>query len=73
RLVSEFADRVRVMADGKSLLDGTPREVFSQREILDKASLKPPQITELAQNLSDVGFRPDVLRVEEFIQQIKVS
>ncbi|MEM1943489.1 MAG: ATP-binding cassette domain-containing protein [Candidatus Caldarchaeum sp.] len=73
RLVSEFADRVIVMADGKILLDGTPREVFSQREILDKASLKPPQITELAQNLSDVGFRPDVLRVEEFIQQIKVS
>ena len=72
RLVSEFCDRVVVMNRGRVLLDGTPREVFSQREKLEEASLKPPQITQLAQALSDLGFAEDTLTVEEFLEQVEV-
>ena len=72
RLVSEFCDRVIVMNEGQVLLDGTPREVFSKHEELKKASLKPPQITQLAVALKDLGFAEDTLTVEEFLEQLEV-
>lgn len=73
RLVSEFADRVVVMSNGKIILDGPPDEVFAQKEILSSASIKPPQITQLAQRLSDFSFRPDTITVEDFLAQLAVN
>ncbi len=72
RLVSEFCDRVIVMSNGQVLLDGTPREVFSRHEVLRRASLKPPQITQLAAALRDFGFAEDTLTVNEFLDQLEV-
>lgn len=72
RLVSEFCDRVIVMNKGQVLLDGTPREVFSKHEVLEKVSLKPPQITQLAVALKNLGFAEDTLTVEEFLEQLEV-
>ncbi len=46
-LVAEFANRVMVMGGGEMLLDGTPKEVFSQPEILAKTYVHPPQIAQL--------------------------
>ena len=46
-----LADRVVVMDDGKIKLDGTPREVFSNPEKMDKLSLEVPQSTLLAHKL----------------------
>jgi len=70
--VSEFCDRVIVMNKGQVLLDGTPREVFSKHEVLEKVSLKPPQITQLAVALKNLGFAEDTLTVEEFLEQLEV-
>jgi energy-coupling factor transport system ATP-binding protein len=61
-LVAEFADRVVVMADGKVLMDDTPRAVFSQVATLREASLAPPQITRLGLRL---GLHPLPLSVTE--------
>ena len=49
------------------LLDGTPREVFSQTEILRKAGLDVPQTTLLLQELADEGYElpRDALTPEE--------
>lgn len=50
------ADRVVVIDDGRKLLDGTPKEVFSQTKILRGAGLDVPQTTLLLQELVDAGY-----------------
>lgn len=72
RLVSEFADRVVVMSEGQIILDGSPAEVFSKKEILMSALIKPPQITQLAQRLQEYSLRPDTIKVEDFLSQLEV-
>ncbi|MBQ4257551.1 MAG: energy-coupling factor transporter ATPase [Clostridia bacterium] len=51
-----LADRVVVMDDGKILIEGTPKEVFSQVELLKNHSLDVPQATELIWRLRQAGF-----------------
>lgn len=46
-----LADRVVVMDNGAIMLDGTPREVFSNPEKMDELSLEVPQSTLLAHKL----------------------
>lgn len=50
------ADRVAVMDEGKIVLDGTPREVFANVELLKSIGLDVPQPTELAYELNKVGI-----------------
>lgn len=66
------ADRVIVMDDGKIILNGTPREVFSKVRELKKIGLDVPQMTELAYelNLSGIGIRDDLLTIEEMVDEI---
>ena len=68
-----LADRVIVMDSGKVLTDGTPREVFSQVELLKKHRLSVPQATELAYRLKSCGYElPDcVLNEEECVQALE--
>ncbi|MBQ0010501.1 MAG: energy-coupling factor transporter ATPase [Ruminococcus sp.] len=49
------ADRVIVLDDGRIVLDGTPREVFSHVEEVRAAGLDVPQITELTYRLGLSG------------------
>jgi len=73
KLVSEFCDRVVVMNEGRILLDGKPAEVFSSQDELRKASLKPPQIAQLAQALGSHGLSPATLSVDDFVEQLDVG
>jgi energy-coupling factor transporter ATP-binding protein EcfA2 len=65
KLVAEYTKRVIVMSEGLILNDGPPSEVFSDKEVLSKAGLQPPQISELARMLAQYGIRPDILTVED--------
>lgn len=51
------ADRVVVMDDGQVLLDGDPRTVFAQVELLKRHHLDVPQATELVYRLNAAGCR----------------
>ncbi len=51
------ADRVVVMDDGRILLSGTPREVFSQVDRLKAAQLDVPQATRLIYRLQKAGVK----------------
>lgn len=64
-----FADRVIVMEGGEIVLEGKPREVFSQVSLLKKLRLDVPPITELAYLLGkDIpGFPQDIMTVEEMV------
>ena len=55
-LVPNYASRVFVLVDGLLIAEGTPKEIFSQPEILDKANLKVPIVTELFQSLEEEGI-----------------
>ncbi len=55
------ADRVIVMDDGKVLVDGTPKDVFSQVELLKRHRLDVPQVTELCYKLRSYGVELDDL------------
>ena len=61
------ADRVVVINDGKKLLDGTPREVFTKTDILRGAGLSVPQTTMLMEELIKCGYAlpNDALTPEE--------
>lgn len=48
-----FADYIYVMKDGKIVLEGTPQEVFSRKDILKGASLEQPQALKIWQLLSE--------------------
>lgn len=50
------ADRVYVMDEGKVVMEGTPREIFSQVERLKELRLDVPQITLLAHELRQAGL-----------------
>lgn len=64
-LVAKFADRLIVMADGEIIADGPTREVFYQQEVLTRAFLKPPQMTQLAAALQEYNIPQGVLSVED--------
>ena len=64
------ADRVIVMDDGRVVMDGTPREIFSRVEELKSYRLDVPQVTELAYELQKNGVDlPDgILTLEELMK-----
>ena len=67
-----FADQVIVMDQGKVLMQGTPKEVFSRIEELKEHRLDVPQVTMLAHELRKSGLNiPEgILTREELIEEL---
>ena len=65
-------DRVVVMEDGKILLDGLPKSVFSHVAVLKEVGLDVPQVTDLFDGLARGGVKlpGDVIGEEECVQQL---
>ncbi len=66
------ADRVVVMDDGRIVMDGRPREIFSKVRELKSHGLDVPQITELAFELKEAGMPlPEgILSREELVREL---
>jgi energy-coupling factor transport system ATP-binding protein len=66
------ADRVYVMDEGSVVMQGTPREIFSQVEKLKEYRLDVPQVTLLAHELKKNGLDiPDgILTTEELVNAL---
>lgn len=66
------ADRVFVMDEGKVVMEGTPRQIFSRVEELKQLRLDVPQVTELAYELSRIGvpIRSGILTNQELIDEL---
>ena len=66
------ADRVVVLHKGNIAADGTPREVFSQVDMLHNIGLAAPETVELCYQLNQLGFDlpVDSLNFEECAQAI---
>ena len=67
-----YADRVFVMDEGKVVMQGTPREIFSQVERLKHLRLDVPQVTLLAYELQKSGLKlPDgILTAQELTEEL---
>ena len=65
-------DKIFVMNEGKIVMQGTPKEVFSKVEELKEIRLEVPQVTELAYELkkSGMGIPDGVLSVDELVKEL---
>ena len=69
------ADRVVVMDKGRIIMDGTPKEVFSQPEKLWEVNLDVPQTTELLYRMKQSGLnvRLDIFDPDECADEIAAA
>jgi energy-coupling factor transport system ATP-binding protein len=58
-----MADRIVVMSGGKKVLEGTPREIFSQTELIRELGLALPTASDIAYRLRNDGvlLKTDIL------------
>ncbi len=70
--VAELADRGFIIADGRTITSGTPRDLFSRPQILYDLSLGIPQVTQIMHALADTGVpvRRDCLTLDEAEEEI---
>lgn len=67
------ADRIIVINEGNVVLEGTPREVFSNVEQMKEIGLDVPEPTEISHllNKSNINVRADVLTVDELVEALE--
>lgn len=66
-----WAERVLVFNDGKIIADGSPLEIFQNKEILKKANLKQPTMLEVYESLVETGLLKDKKDYPKSIQEFK--
>lgn len=65
QLVSEWAERIIVLDQGKVIADGSRNEVFGNKTVVEKAGIRPPEIFSMGKALHEDAF---CYTVEEFLQ-----
>ena len=63
--VAECSPRVVLMAEGKIVTEGPAMDIFTNPDLVMKASIVPPQITQIFLDLKDLGLPTRVLDVFE--------
>jgi len=68
-----YADKVFVMDHGHVVMEGTPREIFSNVQKIKSYRMDVPQVTELAFELKKAGLNlPEgILTVEELVEALE--
>ncbi|MDO8124546.1 MAG: ATP-binding cassette domain-containing protein, partial [Candidatus Hermodarchaeota archaeon] len=69
-LAAEYCNRIIVLRNGRILLDGPVRDVYSQSKILAKSFIQPPQITRFGQALDKYGLPINALNVDEMYKHV---
>jgi len=67
-----LATRVIALDKGKIGLQGTPRQVFSEQDLLRNMKLDIPEPMKIARHVASKvhGFRTDLLTVEEVVENV---
>ena len=55
--VAMLADRVYVMAGGTDVLSGTPKEIFTDKEKLQRHQIGTPETVQILYRLTDLGYQ----------------
>lgn len=70
-LAANYATRLILMQAGRVVLDGTPREVFMQKEFLRECHIALPQVAELGEGLCENLPGLNVIRVQEMVDILR--
>ncbi|MGI5949385.1 energy-coupling factor transporter ATPase [Peptoniphilus sp.] len=67
-----LSDRLVIMEDGEIILQGKPRDVFSNVDEIKKLGLDVPQVTDLANELKKDGLdvSTKILNIDEMVDEI---
>lgn len=70
--IAKYVERIIVMNRGEKMLDGTPKEVFSHYQELERVGLAAPQVTYIMHGLKEKGMdvRTDATTIEEAAEEI---
>jgi len=70
--IAKLVDRVIVLYKGKIHMEGSPKEIYSQAEELEKIGLGVPQVAQIVNELRKRGFniKTDIITVEEAKEEI---
>lgn len=71
--LAEYADRMIVLDDGKKIFDGSPVQVFAERETLETCGLDVPEAVKFANRLRAEGYAipQTVIREEELLETLR--
>ena len=66
------ADRIIVMDAGVVKIEGTPKDIFKEVELMKKIGLDVPQVTELAYELrkSGIDIKQDIIKMDEMVSEL---
>ena len=70
---ARYADRIAIMHDGKCVLEGKPRDIFADSEMLAKFRLEPPRIVKFQRRVEKLigqPFSKVCLTEEELAEEI---
>ncbi len=71
-VVSDFAERIVVMANGRILDRGRTHELFSNIELMQHAYVEPPQVIELSRRLAST-VSPAFTQVSEVTDIVRIT
>ncbi|MEQ2978963.1 energy-coupling factor transporter ATPase [Collinsella sp. CLA-ER-H10] len=71
-VVSDFAERIVVMADGRILDRGRTHELFSNIDLMRRAYVEPPQVIELSRRLAS-SVSPAFAQVSEVTDVVRIT
>lgn len=67
----EWADRIILLHEGKVLREGTPEQVFSDKEVLEKTNLRQPVVMEIFQRLCEKKILSAELPIPHSLRELE--
>lgn len=73
--ISLLADKVAIMRQGKLMIYGGPREVFTHKDVIEQAGLLEPEVMQLLRKIKEYGLDVDInaLNKQEALNNILVA
>ena len=73
--IALLADKVAIMRQGKLMIYGEPREVFTHKDVIEQAGLLEPEVMQLLRKIKEYGLDVDInaLNKQEVLNNILVA
>ena len=73
--IALLADKVAIMRQGKLMIYGEPREVFTHKDVIEQAGLLEPEVMQLLRKIQEYGLDVDInaLNKQEALNNILVA
>ena len=69
--IAKMADHIIVLSEGYIIYDGTPLDVFTQKDFKEKTELDIPMATKISYELQERGINiPNVVTVEALVEEL---